>query len=492
VVVLLVVATAPAVTTRLYASDEVQYYVYLRSLWFDQDVSFENEYRHLYEAGIARSEGFKETLLERTTATGRRLNFATIGCAILWAPFYAAGDLWAHVARWLGSSVPTDGYSSPYIAAVCYASAVYGWLALLLSAMAARHVVRASGGQSRAIGIPLLVFAGTPLVFYMYVAPPFAHATSAFAVSALTLAWLRVRRRWSPGGTALVGTLAALVVLVREQDAFLLIGPAVDFARTWLHARWTSGQADPNQAAGDATRARLLVSACLGALAFGATWLPQGLAYVALNGRVGPSPLLTRKMAWWSPHAGAVLFSPEHGLLWWTPLVALAIAGLVLLVAKPGETGAEPSTDVNPRLVSLGFVPATRTDTRAVGVGLLAMLAGHLYVTGCVASWTLAGAFGQRRFVAVTPLIVIGLTVLAARVRVRAARLALGMTLAVCAWWNLGLMVQFGAGMMDRQRLEIGRNARTTFLELPRAMPLLVYRYLFDRQRFYRPSPPGR
>jgi hypothetical protein len=28
----------PAVTPRIYASDEIQYFSYLRSLWFDRDV----------------------------------------------------------------------------------------------------------------------------------------------------------------------------------------------------------------------------------------------------------------------------------------------------------------------------------------------------------------------------------------------------------------------------------------------------------------------
>ena len=31
----------PAVTARLYSSDEVEYFSYLRSLWFDHDVSFD-------------------------------------------------------------------------------------------------------------------------------------------------------------------------------------------------------------------------------------------------------------------------------------------------------------------------------------------------------------------------------------------------------------------------------------------------------------------
>jgi len=77
--VLLFVVSLPAVTSRLYASDEIQYFAFLRSLWFDHDLSFENEYRYFYDRGIARSEGFHETFLELRTDTGRRINFGTIG-----------------------------------------------------------------------------------------------------------------------------------------------------------------------------------------------------------------------------------------------------------------------------------------------------------------------------------------------------------------------------------------------------------------------------
>ena len=48
------VVSLPAVTPRIYASDEIQYFSYLRSLWFDHDVSFENEYRYFYDHNIAR------------------------------------------------------------------------------------------------------------------------------------------------------------------------------------------------------------------------------------------------------------------------------------------------------------------------------------------------------------------------------------------------------------------------------------------------------
>jgi hypothetical protein len=122
----------PAVTPRIYASDEIQYFSYLRSLWFDRDVHFENEYRYFFDRGVGRNEGFHETFLERTTEAGRPPNFGTIGSALLWSPFYAIGDLSARLMRASGREVAVDGFSQPYIAAVAYGSAFYGFAAILL------------------------------------------------------------------------------------------------------------------------------------------------------------------------------------------------------------------------------------------------------------------------------------------------------------------------------------------------------------------------
>ena len=124
VLVLIFVASLPFVTARLYSSDEVQYFSYLRSLWFDHDVSFENEYRYFADRHIAQLAGFHETFLERQTAAGRRINYGTMGCAVLWAPFYAVGDVTARVMRAAGRDVAVDGFSKPYVAAVVYGSAV--------------------------------------------------------------------------------------------------------------------------------------------------------------------------------------------------------------------------------------------------------------------------------------------------------------------------------------------------------------------------------
>jgi hypothetical protein len=329
----------PAITPRLYSSDEIQYFSYLRSLWFDHDLSFENEYQHFYDADIARSDGFHETFLERATSTGRRINFGTLGCAILWAPFYAVGNAVAHV-----SGAPADGYSKPYVAAVAYGSAFYGFVAVLLGIACAERL----GFNGTIPGV--LVWMGTPLLFYMYVAPPFSHACSAFAVALFVTVWLRVRDRWTPAGLAALGAAAALMAMVREQDALFAAGPAVDFLIAL--------------AAGRAS-----VAAAAAGLAGGIlTYLPQAIAYVRLNGHLGPHASVEHKMSWSAPHALQVLFSPEHGFFLWTPLAAIGIGGLAAMTR--------------------------RADLRRVALCLLLMVALQVYIGGSVESWKVAGGFG--------------------------------------------------------------------------------------------------
>jgi hypothetical protein len=124
------------------------------------------------------------------------------------------------------------------------------------------------------------------------------------------------------------------------------------------------------------------------------------------------------------------------------------------------------------------------------------MLALQVYVSGAVDSWTVAGAFGQRRFVAVTAILIVGLSALwqaAAARRMSAAFVqpALAALVALCVWWNVGLMALFGTRMMDRQRVELARNAYDVFITLPLQAPELAWRYVAARDSFYQQRPPA-
>ncbi len=88
-----------------------------------------------------------------------------------------------------------------------------------------------------------------------------------------------------------------------------------------------------------------------------------------------------------------------------------------------------------------------------------------------------------------TVLLVLGMAQIMATARTRTPRVLAALLAGLCLWWNLGLMAQFGAGMMDRQRLQLHRNTYNTFVAVPARLPELAYRYVFDRSSFYTPQP---
>jgi len=459
------------VTPKIRGADEIEYFSYLRSLVFDHDVEFGNEYEHFHAADPRGLAGFKATFLDlRETETGRHINFAPLGCALLWSPFYLLAHAGVLAARAAGASVAADGYSFPYVAAAGYGSALYGLAGLLL----VHDTLRRHGGFAKPAATLSVagLWLGTPLLYYMTLAPAFSHAAGVFTVALLVWLSLRVaaRPRASVWEWAAIGAAGGLAALVREQDALFLIIPAgtlLTLARNEFPRRaWVT---------------TLVRGAALGAAAF-LVFLPQLFAYRALTGRFSPSRLVARKMSWSSPHLLQVLFDPGHGLFAWSPLLLVATAGLVYLVVR--------SRGMNPRSLfdAGGTLRSPQTPQRQT-VALLALaLLLQVWINGAVESWTQAGAFGSRRFVSSTPIFAWGLAALLAAVPARRERLAAA-CVSVFVWWNVGLMVQFGLRLMDRQRLEWPRVAVNQVSAVPRHLGRAAWLFFTDRERLVRDGP---
>ncbi len=134
--------------------------------------------------------------------------------------------------------------------------------------------------------------------------------------------------------------------------------------------------------------------------------------------------------------------------------------------------------------------PERASPTRAwIALVLIVMVALQIYVSGSVESWTVAGSFGQRRFVALTPILALGLAVWTGKARAAsgsAPRVLVGTLVpsssggTSVSWHSSVFTSWIGSGSA------LGRNARTTFVELPLEMPSLVARYFTDRASFYR------
>jgi hypothetical protein len=435
----------PLATPRVYATDEVQYYVYLRSLRFDGDLNFENDYRRFAElnprSGVAESLLQPNRIRERTGLYG---NIAPVGAAIMWAPFFLLADLLVHAANTFGATIPADGFSAPYTQAVAYASALYGFVGVLLCYRLARGYV----SQRAAAFSTVTIWLATPLVWYMFVQMPFAHATGLFLVALFLTVWHETRGsggavplRTSPRAWAALGLLGGLMTITREQLGLFLLLPALEALLAYLAlvraGAWRT-------AAGLLMRHALFLGVFLLALT------PQLAAYQVLNGVARPAGEVSGKLNWCSPHLIDTLvdYNPapsawcgvenditaarpafSRGAFVWSPVLVPALAGLVLLWRRD------------------------RLLLAALALGFLA----QVYVNGAFGTtWHLAGAFGFRRLIECTPIFVLGLALLADWGAARVGWRWLVLPALMLVLWNAGLAVNasvFNAETQLRQGL---------------------------------------
>lgn len=448
----LFVVLAPLVTARIYASDEIEYFSYTHSLFFDRDLDFSNEYLHFYNSDPTKFQDvYNDLYLKREPLTNLPINVAPIGTGLLWLPSYALAHGFVLAARQLGANIPADGYSQPYITAIALTSYIFGCLGLLLSYLLCKKYF---GRGVSALAV-VTMWLATPLIFYTVIAPPWSHATSLFTVTLFLWYWDRTRaqenrslKQW-----AALGALAGLAMLVREQDALFLAVPAVEVAAKLFLAwreraaalrvvllRWVAG---------------LLVMAISAAIVF----IPQLITYRVITGRFSPSKVVSSKFTLTAPNFLNVLFSPEHGLFAWTPVILVALVGLFFLWRRDWVL------------------------TLCLAVAFLL----QVYIAGSFLTWESAGSFGQRRFINSTAIFALGFAALASWALARGVpRWAIGLFALLFVAWNGGLLMQYALWCSpQRQGLDWAIVLRGQ-LEMPGKALGLIWDYLTNRSRFYR------
>ena len=330
-------------------ADAVEYYAHVRSLYFDHDLDFANEFAHF---GIL-TRGDKV----QTTTTGHRRTIFSVGPALLWMPFYAAGDVAARLAGQV-----EEGYSPWHIRAVCLASLAYGLVGLLL-------VFRILDGffpATVAFWTSVLLLYATFLYWYVVHEAAVSHAVSFFAAALVLAVWWPARRDLRVPRALVLGILLGLGATVRWQNGVLLLLPAATLVMDLRHR------------AGTTVRTGMLVL-----VAFAAGALPQMLAWKAIFGQylLADPPHGKDFLRLGHPYLLLTFFSSRHGLLYWTPVLWGGFLGFFVLFRRD------------------------RFTTLALAAPLLLMS----YVNACSGDWWAGGSYSNRRFDSLLPLLAIGL-----------------------------------------------------------------------------------
>ncbi len=361
-------------------SDGFFYFAFTRSMWFDRDVNLTNDYAML---GIDDPQ--HQFLLE-PTVTGYAQSAWAIGPAIAWTPFFAAGHLAATVQAARGLDVKTDGTSYPYRQAVCLGGLFYGLLGLWWSYRLARQWApsRAALASTIAIG------GGTFLLWYLVREPTMSHTVSMAAVAGFTLAWMRHRASADWRVWAALGVLGGVMVIMRWQNAIVLLVPAVLLVT------------------------RPALAAAFAAGVFVGTW-PQLWTWHALYGEWITQPPVSPRMHWMASQWIDVLWSTRSGLFATSPLAYLGAVGLV---------------------------PLWRRHRALAGMGLLT-LALMTWTNGAVEDWWAGASFGGRRFDSLLPFLISGLAaalLTAAAWMARRPLVTAAALLSILVVWNVTLM----------------------------------------------------
>jgi hypothetical protein len=298
-------------------SDGYSYYVYLPSWFIYKDISLEALANDWYGGTYPSFTG-----LRRWPSTGRWMNLHPIGTAILEAPFFGAADA---LSRW--SNLPRDGFSLYYEHAAGLAGLAYfvGGLAVL------RRILTRHFTNGVVLATLVCITWGTNLFHYGVFDATFSHAFAFFEICV----WLWLVEEWwhraTPMRSLMLGLAAALIVVTRHTNAIVLlmlplfgvasrsVSEKQEHAPSRLRVGMMWDRRRMLAIAGAAAAVAVFPQLALYRWTTG-SWLVN--AYDTHAGTVG--------FRFGSPHVFDVLFSTQKGLFFWSPVLLLAVAGLVI------------------------------------------------------------------------------------------------------------------------------------------------------------------
>lgn len=427
--------------------DGVGYYAFGRSLLIQRNLDFSNDWLAANTSfRMGRTDAGGNIDSDQFTQTGHLDNHFSVGPAILWAPFLITAHLAVLSYDALGGHIPPDGFSEPYLVAMALGTALYGFLAIWISFRLARKYVP----ERWAFLAALAIWFASSLPVYMYFNPSWSHAHSAFMVALFLYYWDHTRDSRTASQWALLGLIAGLMMDVYYPNALLLLFPLLESLA--LYAKnWVAKQPELLRR----TLVNNLIFASATLIAFLPTFVTKNIIYgsfLNFGYREG--------WFWNSPALLRVCFSAQHGLFSWTPVVFLSVVGLFFL----------------------------RKNDRALSFYSVLVFATFLYVIGCYQDWNGLSSFGNRFFVSLTAIFVVGLSAFIdhyARVlSERRITIFAPAAAALLILWNLGLIFQWGTHLIPtRDPISWRETAYNQVAVVPVRVAGTLKRYLTGRRQ---------
>jgi hypothetical protein len=315
----------------IIVGDGVSYYAMTLSLLRDHDFDLQNQKREI-----------PNVMAPVNAVTGKPAPMYSCGFALLYLPSLYVADFAASHIPAFASLQPysqNSRFPFPHAAGIFLASCLIGLFTLLASYYFL--TVRNSFSPWLAALIVILVFAGTPLMFYTFVMASYSHAADSFLAAAIfcLIFFQRKFTVWKiEFRNILLGFLLGLSVLLRNNN-IALIPPAV------------GGLLFMERADGWKRAAMTLFEIFLGALPVIAVQIEFNLSQYGKVLAVG------YRVQTESGFLFEMLFHPWAGMFVWSPITILALAGLVVGAIQKRSEGVIALLAVISVMVTVQFQP---------------------------------------------------------------------------------------------------------------------------------------
>lgn len=299
--------------------DGVAYFLFARTIVVDRDfdVASELEMASGYFEQVSVADVRSFTYVSPTS--GRVRLPWPLGSGVVMAPFYAIGWV-AETSIATVTNRPADSYGNLPQRFFAVGSLVYCWLGMLCSYL----ICCAIAPRAQAALAVASVFLGGTLAFYTMVQPAMMHAASFGMAGLAVYLWWPMWHQWPQSKRmAVLGAVVGALLTVRYQNALFALLPAVLAVKVaWYQGLRRMAMVTAATLGGFMVPASLLV---VYEFWFAGARVPSAAEFIA----AGRNPL-----DWSSPHFLDVLFSCQHGLMYWTPVLGLGLIGLCLAARR--------------------------------------------------------------------------------------------------------------------------------------------------------------
>ncbi len=292
-------------------SDVKGYYAYLPATFIYHDLQF----NFLFDENNPYKDEQKNNVWVNQTEDGKKIIQYTTGLALCYSPFFFIAHIGAKIF-----GIPAHGYSMPYHIMLQFGAVLF----FIMGIYFLRRILELYYSEKAAALTLIAVVLGTNLLHYGTKEAAMSHAISFAFIGMfvwLLLKWLE-RPSWQT--TIQLGFTTGLIILIRPSNIIIIA---------------LFGLLNISRFSDLGERLRYLLKhyrqVLIMILAAFIVWIPQLFYWYSVTGQLFYNSYGSEQGFIWSePQILNILFSYRKGWLLYTPLMALAILGLIPLYRK--------------------------------------------------------------------------------------------------------------------------------------------------------------